>query len=107
MEACLEAATAPLIGLMDADDRGDPERFGRLLEAFQQHLFLFSLFKLFHVILHNWDTISTDIYMVPLHSGFHLVHQKVQALREHPDWQGACSAVRIFGAVSEAISTAG
>ncbi|CAE7737811.1 rckA [Symbiodinium pilosum] len=53
--ACLEAATAPLIGLMDADDRGDPERFGRLLEA----------------------------------------------LREHPDWQGACSAVRIFGAVSE------
>ena len=32
-EACLEAATAPLIGLMDADDRGEPQRFSRLLEA--------------------------------------------------------------------------
>ena len=56
MEACLEAASSPLIGLMDADDRGDPERFARLLEA----------------------------------------------LKKNPDWDGACSAVRIFGSVSEA-----
>ena len=56
-EACLEAASSPLIGLMDADDRGDPERFARLLEA----------------------------------------------LNKNPDWDGACSAVRIFGSVSEAI----
>ena len=26
-----------------------------------------------------------------------------EALREHPDWQGACSAVRIFGSVSEVL----
>eukprot|EP00439_Symbiodinium_sp_Y106_P037139 s3984_g4.t1 len=56
--ACLEAASSPLIGLMDADDRGDPERFARLLEA----------------------------------------------LKKNPDWDGACSAVRIFGSVSEGMA---
>ncbi|CAE7530683.1 rckA [Symbiodinium sp. CCMP2592] len=56
--ACLEAASSPLIGLMDADDRGDPERFARLLEA----------------------------------------------LNKNPDWDGACSAVRIFGSVSEGMA---
>ena len=73
-EACLQAASAPLVGppgrwlcvllrgwgrsqgLMDADDRGDPERFQKLLDA----------------------------------------------LKDHRDWIGACSQVRIFGTVSEA-----
>ncbi|CAJ1402465.1 unnamed protein product [Effrenium voratum] len=56
--ACLQAASAPLVGLMDADDRGDPERFQKLLDA----------------------------------------------LKDHRDWIGACSQVRIFGTVSEGMA---
>jgi len=35
--ACLQASTSSLIGLMDADDRGDPDRFKKLLDALTQH----------------------------------------------------------------------
>eukprot|EP00435_Cladocopium_sp_Y103_P024200 s2670_g5.t3 len=35
--ACLQASTASLIGLMDADDRGEPDRFEKLLDAMKKH----------------------------------------------------------------------